>query len=127
VFSAQNNIEKFFAKEFEMRKQLNYPPFNRLSKIEMQSMNLDELTNFSKIFFANLPNNQAGFQFIGPVFPNVPRLARYYRQFIFVKSSKKIDRSGEKLNIILHNTLQKIESNIKNIRINIDIDSYQNM
>ncbi len=127
VFSAQNNIEKFFDKEFEMRGQLNYPPFNRLSKIEMQSMNLDELTSFSKIFFANLPNNQAGFQFIGPVFPNVPRLAKYYRQFIFVKSSKKIDKSGEKLNIILHNTLQKIESTIKNIRINIDIDSYQNM
>jgi len=128
-YVASQEVEKFYHHEFQIRKAVNYPPFNRLSKIEFLYSDMKELDAFVKQFYALLPKIKSGIKYIGPVIPNIARINSNYREIIFFKSSKSIDKSGKILNSIISNTIEKLSNHplINKIRINVDIDSYQNM
>lgn len=128
-YAASQEIEKYFEYEFQIRKSAGYPPFNRLSKVEFLYSDMKVLNEFVNLFYSILPKTQKGVKYIGPVIPNIARISGNFREIIFFKSSKAIDKSGRLLNSIISNTLIKLSNHpaINKIRINVDIDSYQNM
>lgn len=128
-FAAEGNFLDFAHNELNIRKQVNYPPFNRMTKIEFIGNDFNEVREKAFKFAGCLPNNIKGISCIGPVTPSIVRINSNFRQLFFIKSSKNIDKSGKLLQKILSDTLEKynLNYNSTNVKIIIDIDSYQNM
>ncbi|OGU56107.1 MAG: primosomal protein N' [Ignavibacteria bacterium GWF2_33_9] len=128
-YAAESNFNKFLKNELNIRKSVNYPPFTRLTKIEFQSKEFEEVQKAAFDFANLLPKNVKGMVYIGPVNPSIIRINNMFRQFIYIKSNKEYDKSNGILNRVLLNTYKTYteKSNKINVKINIDIDSYQNM
>lgn len=127
--SSKNDFEQFTKVELQIRKQLNYPPFCRLSKIEFSGNEFETVRNAAFDFYSLLPKNVPGLIYIGPVSPSIVRINSQYRQLLFIKSSKIKDRSNKLLEKILLDTFEKFNKKYKQniIKVIIDIDSFQNM
>ncbi len=123
------SIQKFYEDELAMRRQFKYPPIARFTKLQFNAEDLDSAMRGAEEFYKLLPKNKSGFIISKPVVPNIARIRNYYRIQLFIKSSKKLDRSGNLLQQLLKDAIASFQNNdiSKKVRVIIDIDSYSNM
>lgn len=123
------SIQQFYDDELIMRRQFKYPPIARFTKLQFNAEDFDTAMQSAEEFHKLLPNNQQGFIISKPVIPGIPRIRNYYRIQIFIKSSKKLDKSGNVLQQMLKKAISEFgNSEISNkVRIIVDVDSYSNM
>lgn len=122
-------IHNFYEEELNIRRQFKYPPVSRFTKIQFNAEEFDTAMRGAEEFYKLIPKDKPGFIISKPVVPGIARIRNYYRIQMFIKSSKKLDNSGNILQQILKKGIsefQQIELS-KKVRVNIDIDSYSNM
>ncbi|HMS35330.1 MAG TPA: primosomal protein N' [Ignavibacteria bacterium] len=121
-----HDYSNFYNNEISIRKQLNYPPFSRLTIIETKS--IDKLLAESKIKeIYNLVKNLDKSDRLDILPPNTPlfsKLKDKYRYHILIKSGKEKDVSGNYLNGILRQIKNHATQNIpKKVSVIIDVDA----
>ncbi len=123
------NLDEFYAKELQERKSFKYPPYTRITKIEFTSEDFEITLEAARNFRSLIPNKVQNFIITEPIIPSISRINNKFRIYIFIRSSKIADKSGNLLQNLISKTLNeftKLEIS-KKIRTNIDIDSYNNM
>ena len=122
--AADLNLKEYYDIVLAERKELNYPPYSWISKIEILGPDLGSVEKFSEFISSSLINKFKGLEILGPSPCYLEKLNNQYRFQILFKSSKKLDRNGRKLNkfISINFKGSKILSKMGNNKINIDID-----
>ena len=102
----------------EERKLYQYPPYTYLAKIEIKGLEQTAVVQAADILKDFLVRNAAGkrINVYGPLIPYIGHInGRYYRQILLkYKSEKEADE--------LLDSLLKLQSEIKNAEISIDVD-----
>ncbi len=127
IAAVQNSsYDMFYNIEISFRKSAAYPPFMRFVMIEFNGIDDDEVEKHSKLFAQYLPKEHDILNVLGPVQPNIPKLRRYFRMQIVIKSSKKKDPSGKILRHILKSVIETYNKNhySDKVRVVVDVDSY---
>ncbi len=122
--AADLNLKEYYDIVLAERKELNYPPYSWISKIEILGPDLGSVEKFSEFISSSLINKFKGLEILGPSPCYLEKLNNQYRFQILFKSSKKLDRNGRKLNkfISINFKGSKILSKMGKNKINIDID-----
>lgn len=121
-----HDYKNFYDNEIKMRKQLNYPPFSRLTIIETKSE--DKLLAESKIKeLFNLVKQldvSDKLEILPPISPLFSKLKDKFRFHLIIKSSKEKDISGKYMNEILKKVKDYSTTNIpKKVNVIIDVDA----
>jgi len=115
VFDYLNETDylKFYAKETELRAQLNYPPFGRFAELELRHTDLKEIESESLKIASYLTEEarklNLAVNVLGPAEPPVSRVKKTYIRKIFLKS-----RSLKDITTLLKG-LQHLNSSIEPI------------
>jgi primosomal protein N' (replication factor Y) len=120
-YAARLDLKKYYNIMIGERKELNYPPFNWLAKVEFTGVKKNTVEDKADVIRNNFQKKFKGLEILGPAWCYRERLRGKYRMQIVFKSSKETDPNGRKLHQYLKNNLlnKKIGSGVK---INIDID-----
>jgi len=120
------SYDMFYNLEVSHRRSAKYPPFTRFVLIEFTGINEELVDKHSILFSRYLPVNHNVIDVLGPVQPNIPKLRKYFRRQIVIKSSKKNDPSGKILRHILNNVMDAYNKDhfSDKVRVTIDIDSF---
>lgn len=120
----QHNYNGFVEEELIYREDSEYPPFWRMNKIIISSKNESDVYRFSKQIYNIIYFNSDNIRIYEPVSPNISMINKVFKQYIYVKIKKDVDKSGS----IMNKLFNKINSNINNlpksIKIDYDIDTY---
>lgn len=119
VLAAKQDYETFFAKEMEIRKISQYPPYTFVTTIDIASKNenlADVCINKIALQLSNIKEN--GFSFLGPVTPYIFKENDFYHRNIILKY-----KNGEQIKKYLTNLLLSLQKK-SSIKISIDVDSY---
>jgi primosomal protein N' (replication factor Y) len=95
-FAAEQDYEKFYAKEIEFRRMMHYPPFAALANVVVRSTKEDEALARSAALGRLLQPAPEGVKILGPAAASLARLKNEYRYQMLIKTS-----SRRKLNEIL--------------------------
>jgi len=122
----KNDYLNFFENEIKIRRQLNYPPFSRITIIEAKSE--DRLLAESKIKeifnFLKQSDSLLLLEVLPPIAPLFSKLKDKYRFHLLIKSAKEKDQSGKYLKKILNEVRSYAEKNIpKKVLVTIDVDA----
>ncbi|MEO8447817.1 MAG: primosomal protein N' [bacterium] len=122
----KNDYLNFFENEIKIRQQLNYPPFSRITIIEVRSE--DRLLAESKIkeIFNFLKQSDSLFllEVLPPIAPLFSKLKDKYRFHLLIKSAKTKDPSGKYLKKLLNEVRSYAEKNVpKKVLVTIDVDA----
>jgi primosomal protein N' (replication factor Y) len=121
---------KFYEREIQTRKLLNYPPFSRLCLIRIVGKEEDTVEKYSQYISSYLwsVNQDKKFQILGPAPAPLYRLQNKYRYHILLKQKKEIDPSMKYIRRLIKYAIYQNEK-IKKwpVRIQIDIDPVEIM
>jgi primosomal protein N' (replication factor Y) len=95
--AAEQNYEKFYAKEIEFRRAMFYPPFGAMANMIVRSGNEEEAISRSAALGRLLSPPPEGVKVLGPAPAAVPRVKTEYRFQMLLKSTKRA-RLNEILN-----------------------------
>jgi len=120
-YAARLDLKQYYNIMMGERKELNYPPFTWLAKIEFTGIKKKIVEKTANTMKDKFYTKFKGIDILGPAWCFRERLKGKYRMQIVFKSSKAIDPGGRKLHKYLNNVLlnKKIVGGVK---INIDID-----
>jgi primosomal protein N' (replication factor Y) len=106
-FAAEQNYEKFFAKEMRFRRMMHYPPHTALVNIILQDEKLERAARVAKLageFFAGADTSRLGIRVLGPSPAPLAKIEGRYRiQFLL----KAVSRA--RLNDLLRRLLDEFE------------------
>tara|TARA_A100001011_G_scaffold93500_1_gene98374 strand:+ start:3572 stop:5797 length:2226 start_codon:yes stop_codon:yes gene_type:complete len=125
IFCASTlNLNKYYSTCLNERKELMYPPYSRITKIEFSGKFEKTLINIGEKIVNEIPANLKWLEVIGPNPCPIFTLRGKKRYQIILKSSKKMDLNGRLLHdLIRKNLFDKINFyNKKNLQISIDVD-----
>ncbi len=100
-----NNWEKFYNKEIEIRKSLKYPPFSQIIKLSFKHKNPKKANQEARILFtklnqqikSQLRSKRSKIDLLGPVPAFIPKIAGKYQWHIVIKSQIKNLKTRNKL------------------------------
>ena len=121
---------KFYEKELDSRKLLNYPPFSRLCLIRLVGEIESEVESYSQSVtkFLWSANSQKKFQILGPAPAPLFKLNNKYRYHILLKQKREIDPSMSYIRQLLKQRLYKQKEFQKwPVQIQIDVDPVEIM
>jgi primosomal protein N' (replication factor Y) (superfamily II helicase) len=95
-FAAEQDYEKFYAKEIEFRRLMHYPPFAALANVIVRGPREEEALARSAALGRLLNPAGEGVKILGPATASLARLKNEYRYQMLIKTS-----SRKKLNEIL--------------------------
>jgi primosomal protein N' (replication factor Y) (superfamily II helicase) len=95
-FAAEQDYEKFYAKELEFRRLMHYPPFGALANIIVRGPREEEALARSAALGRLLNPAPEGSKILGPAAASLARLKNEYRYQMLIKTS-----SRKRLNEIL--------------------------
>jgi primosomal protein N' (replication factor Y) len=95
-FAAEQNYEKFYAKEIEFRRLMHYPPFGALANVIVRGTREEEALARSAALGRLLNPAPEGVKILGPAAASLARLKNEYRYQMLIKTS-----SRKRLNEIL--------------------------
>ncbi len=108
--AANHDYETFFYQEIQERKELGYPPLEKIFKISLQSNNQEKGRNQAKDIVDKIKRTNRDIKIVGPIQPLITKIKSYYRYLILIKS-----KDEKILRICIKNTaIDKMK--------NIDID-----
>lgn len=116
-----NELELFYEKILEQRKEFFYPPFSRLIEISIQSKDLNELNHLSDVL-AQYLKTEFKQHVLGPEFPMIKKIKNNYIKRILLKVNR--NDSVFKAREFLHSKVNELKSNFKNwnYRVSINVD-----
>ncbi|MEP7146247.1 MAG: primosomal protein N', partial [bacterium] len=120
-----HDYKNFYENEIKIRRQLNYPPFSRITIIETKSEDPNLAESKCKEIYNLLKqlNTSNKLEVLPPNVPLFSKLKNKFRFHLLIKSSKEKDPSGKYMNTILRKTKDYINTNIpKKISVIIDVD-----
>jgi primosomal protein N' (replication factor Y) len=95
-FAAEQDYEKFYAKEIEFRRLMHYPPFGALANVMVRGTREEEALARSAALGRLLNPAPEGVKILGPAAASLARLKNEYRYQMLIKTS-----SRKRLNEIL--------------------------
>jgi primosomal protein N' (replication factor Y) len=95
-FAAEQDYEKFYAKELEFRRAMRYPPFGALANVVVRGAKDEDALARSAALGRLLNPPPEGVKVLGPAAASLHRLKNEYRYQMLIKSS-----SRKRLNEIL--------------------------
>jgi primosomal protein N' (replication factor Y) (superfamily II helicase) len=95
-FAAEQDYEKFYAKEIEFRRLMHYPPFSAMANIIVRGTREEEALARSAALGRLLNPAPEGVKILGPAAASLARLKNEYRYQMLIKTS-----SRKRLNEIL--------------------------
>jgi primosomal protein N' (replication factor Y) len=125
-FIRQHDFKGFYNFEIELRKAASYPPFCRLSLIEIRSKNRLLAESKIKELFNFLSSVDKGkvLTLLSPIQPLFSKLNEMHRYHLLIKSSKEKDPSGKILSGLINSAKSYSEKNFRgDLRIIFDIDA----
>lgn len=123
-YASELNISEFYNKMLNERKELNYPPYSWLAKIEIHGSDKKSVFNFSKSISKSIRATYDGLNILGPAPCYLEKLRNKYRFQIVFKSNKKKDKNGRKIHLFIeqiNKDLKKIH-NPRNCKVKIHFD-----
>ncbi|MFC1565868.1 primosomal protein N' [Candidatus Neomarinimicrobiota bacterium] len=120
-YAARLDLKKYYNIMIGERKELNYPPFNWLAKVEFTGIKKSTVEKTANSIRNSFQKKFQGMEILGPAWCYRERLRGKYRMQIVFKSSKELDPNGSKLHQYLRNNF--LDKKIGNgVKVNIDID-----
>ena len=116
----EQDYQKFYNTEIELRKQLKYPPFCDIILISFNSLVEKEIVEVSNKVYEYLKHNLDGQEFIvlKPMPSPIDKIQNRFRWRIIIKGNMT-----EAANTIINNCLQNIyDANYKNTRVAVDVN-----
>jgi primosomal protein N' (replication factor Y) len=95
-FAAEQDYEKFYAKELEFRRLMHYPPFSALANVIVRGTREEEALARSAALGRLVNPAPEGVKILGPAAASLARLKNEYRYQMLIKTS-----SRKRLNEIL--------------------------
>ena len=123
-YAAELDIKNYYNLSLNERKELGYPPYSWLAKVEIYGPNKIHVESLSRRISQSLNNGFKGLTILGPAPCYLEKIRNQYRFQIVFKSLKEYDLNGKKLhNYILDNFMGlRKKFSFGNNRINIHID-----
>ena len=90
-------ISEFYQKELMERKELNYPPYSWLAKIEFSGPSKSKLISLTGKINKNLKGKYVGLEILGPAPCFLEKLKNQFRYQLVFKSKKSSDPNGSNL------------------------------
>ena len=121
LHSLQRDFREFYERDLPIRKQLNYPPYSRLIRIEVKHRDVvflgEEANRLKKLLYPEFQNSM-----LGPEFPAIARLRNEYRMHFLFKLGKQIPVS--KVRKVLSEKIDQYFQMApkKTLRIVVDVD-----
>ena len=122
--AAKLDMKTYYDIALKERKELDYPPFSWLAKIEITGKNKDNVSILALDISKSMSGKYDGLSVLGPAPCYMEKLRGQYRFHIIFKSLKIFDPNGKKLHSFINQNFQNISQNnhIRQSRINIHID-----
>jgi len=120
-YAINNDYEGFYDKELSFRKELNYPPFARITSVLLKGNDLKkvEKTIQSLSLILKQMIKGKGIELLGPVAAPVSKIRGKHRQIMLIKA-KEISLIRKTLIICLEKL--KAKTSLSGIDIEIDVD-----
>lgn len=125
IENAKNlDISKFYEKELFQRKELNYPPYSWLAKVEFIGPNRQKIYSMIDEVNYNLKDKYIGLDILGPAPCFLEKLKNNYRFQLVFKSNKSYDPNGSLLHAFIKKNFKDGENKkpLGQNRINIYFD-----
>ena len=116
-----NDYGKMFQEQYYEREQFKYPPIIRMIKVTLRDKDFNKLNEASDWFATSL-RNVLGNQVLGPEYPPIARIRRFYIKNILIKIPKTQSLPKTK------NSIKRIEksfnaiSKYKSVRLVYNVD-----
>ena len=122
--AAKLDMKAYYEIALEERKELDYPPFSWLAKIEITGKNKDKVSTLALDIAKSISGKYDGLSVLGPAPCYMEKLRGQYRFQIIFKSLKKFDPNGKKLHSFIDKNFQKFsqKNQMGQSRINIHFD-----
>ena len=91
------NLLEYYNQCLADRKSLNYPPYSWMTRIEFKSKKRDLIESAMNFINSKTKSSIVGLHFLGPAFCYREKLSGYHRAQLIIKSEKKMDQNGSKL------------------------------
>jgi primosomal protein N' (replication factor Y) len=88
-FAAEQDYEKFYAKEIEFRRLMHYPPFGALANVIVRGTKEEEALSRSAELGRLLNPAPEGVKILGPAAASLARLKNEYRYQMLIKTSSR--------------------------------------
>jgi len=88
-FAAEQDYEKFYAKEIEFRRLMHYPPFGALANVIVRGTKEEEALARSAALGRLLNPAPEGAKILGPAAASLARLKNEYRYQMLIKTSSR--------------------------------------
>ena len=88
-FAAEQDYEKFYAKEIEFRRLMHYPPFGALANVIVRGTKEEEALAHSAALGRLLNPAPEGVKILGPAVASLARLKNEYRYQMLIKTSSR--------------------------------------
>ena len=95
-------ISEFYQKELIERKELNYPPYSWLAKIEFSGPSKSKLISLTEKINKNLKGKYVGLEILGPAPCFLEKLKNQFRYQLVLKSKKSSDPNGSNLHNFIY-------------------------
>ncbi len=116
----EQNYEKFYETEIQLRKQLKYPPFCDIILVNFDSLSEDEIIKISNWVYEYLQKNLKNYQvqIYKPMPSPIDKIQNRWRYRIIVKGNMT-----ENINEVLNSCLKEVyQKNLKNTKVSIDVN-----
>lgn len=117
-----NQFEEMYRNQIEERKEFNYPPFARLIKLIIKHKNKDVLDEYCNTFIHQLHLYFGRNRVLGPQYPLVGKVQRYYIKHIIIKIERS--KSFNKAKKYIQETINHLQAGKKygSIVVQADVD-----
>ncbi len=122
-YAAHLDLKTFYNILLSERRELNYPPFSWMVKLEFSGKKRALVSEVAEAVRRGLKGRYRGLEIIGPAFCYREKLRDRYRLQMLFKSSKEKDPNGTRLHRFLHqNFVASRNIPRSGIRLNIDVN-----
>ena len=122
--AASLDFKKFYHTALTERKELKYPPFSWLAKVELTGPGFDSVLCLAERIGQSLSKPYKGLDILGPTPCYLGKIRRQFRFHIIFKSIKKLDPNGSKLhsyiNMNFYDYLKKYRMGNNKLSIHMD-------
>ena len=123
-FASQLDIENYYRICMDERKELMYPPFSWMVRLELTGLEKERVQLRAMNLAKDLQGKTKLFEIIGPAPCPLERIRGRFRYQVILKSRKDLDKNGQKLRKFLALFFRQIDRKHEHagIKINLDVD-----
>ena len=122
--AARHDFQSFADRELGQREALGYPPFGRLCRLVVKSLDETLCANCCEALHGWMNERRGAVQLLGPGPAPVRQVRREFRYQIVLKSTRRADPSGRALRELARSARAHFESRLssKDLSLIVDVD-----